>query len=46
MKKIYSQPEWTLVNFEEEDVITTSTTVTYDKDGLFDKGDKVDSWTW
>ena len=46
MKKIYSQPEWKIVNFVAEDVITSSgdITHTFNPDN-FDNGNS-DSWVW
>ena len=46
MKKIYSQPEWKLVNFVAEDVITSSGdgNYGYDPDG-FGNGN-TDNWEW
>lgn len=45
MKKIYAQPEWKVVAFKVEDVITTSDgEKSYDPDGLFNK--KADGWNW
>ena len=46
MKKIYSQPEWKLMNFVEEDVITSSGdgTHTFNPDD-FNKDDGDSWWT-
>ena len=47
MKKLYTRPEWQVVDLSEEDVITTSGVKGFDNDGLFERGeDKVDSWVW
>ena len=46
MKKIYSQPEWKLMNFVEADVITSSGdgSYGYDPDGF--GSEKTDEWNW
>ena len=46
MKKIYTQPEWQLVNFIAEDVITSSGDVDQKLNSdLFENGN-LDNWDW
>ena len=48
MKKLYTQPEWQIKEFSEEDVITTSgVNNVFGDSSLFERDDdKVDNWEW
>ena len=48
MKKLYTQPEWQVKEFSEEDIITASGVKEFTNDnfGLFDDNTKVDNWEW
>ena len=46
MKKIYSQPEWKIVNFVAEDVITESVTHTFNPDNFNTESENADKWDW